>query len=127
MKVFKVIVAIATLALCYTCSEEDDGRYNKTCKIPDQQIVITSKKTVPAGEATAMIYLDTTQSGVNYELFKDGVTTDDIIEGSGTRSSFKGSYGKGIYKVKSVATEDVCLRDMKNAVVITEETAETSE
>jgi len=73
----------------------------------------------PAGNncSTAILGLDGSQTGVRYELFKNGITTGITLGGNGNPVSF-GIQPVGTYTVNAVITATGCVNSMSGSIVV---------
>ncbi|MHC1707236.1 MAG: cohesin domain-containing protein [Bacteroidales bacterium] len=70
------------------------------------------------GDIGLEVGLDGSESGINYELFLDGVTTGQIIAGTGSPVTFGYQLPAGIYTVVGTNVTTLCVSDMAGSATI---------
>jgi hypothetical protein len=69
--------------------------------------------------STTSISLSDSEAGVNYELFRNGVTTGSILAGTGSALSFTGIGINGNFTIVATNTSNACFINMNGTAVIT--------
>lgn len=82
------------------------------------QFTVTGGGTYCAGGAGVDVGLDSTQPGVNYELFVNGGTTGTIVAGTDTPISFGNQLTAGTYTVIGTNTVTQCSDTMIDSVYV---------
>jgi uncharacterized protein (TIGR02145 family) len=63
--------------------------------------------------------LSGTQTGVSYQLYRDGTAVGSVLAGTGSAATFSGySTVQGTYMAKTIASNDYCVRAMTGSSVV---------
>jgi len=99
------------------CQNVGSGSATVTVNSPTQ-FVVTGGGTYCSGGAGVVISLAGSQTGVNYELFHNGITTGTILAGTGSPLDFGAQTLPGQYTVVATSTVNGCVRNMAGVAVI---------
>ena len=90
------------------------------CSAPTTYNVTGDDLSICSGSSeTTAIGLDGSESGVTYQLLKDGVDEGTAIAGTGNSISFGDFSASGTYTVEATRTDDGCTQTMTGNVIVT--------
>jgi hypothetical protein len=79
---------------------------------------VTGGGTYCAGGAGASVDLSGSNTGIIYQLYKNGVATGSVVTGTGFAVSFGPQFDNGTYTVKAVNSTTSCTIDMTGSAVV---------